>query len=88
MKLDQTFLNAVRPAIERTWSEIAADLMACVEEGDAPLSNSDCIDTIIGTPDYMKMYGGDPAACVKMDEAFKEHTYDKVHAFLNKNIRL
>jgi len=85
MNLDAQFLEAVKSPIQQTWEAIAYD----VAKLGGRQSNSSNMEMALDA-DRIVMYGSEKgkAADALLNEAFKEHGYQKVSRFLCKHIKL
>ena len=87
MKLDQQFIQAVRPAIMQVWNYIGADSYACAQECGERLTNEAALEGCIDA-DRIATLCKKPEVDALIGEAIKEHGYGKVMASLKRNIRL
>ena len=81
MKLDQTVVATLKPAMMATWNYIGHDVYEMCD-GD----NLCAVEMVIDA-DRLDMCGGDAAANLLVRELCKEHGYSKVLKFLNKHFR-
>jgi hypothetical protein len=81
LKLDQEFLNQVRPAIVKCWNYIAADI-------DWNCSNAEAIELCLDADRISTLVDGGKAIDELIRQADKEHGYQKVEKFLCKHIQL
>ena len=85
-KLDKAIIAKLNGPIHNVWNDIGSDVDAVSNEMGEETTNAVAIESCIDAGRLTT--NGHKEADELLDVLFKEHGYDKVFKFLNKNIRL
>lgn len=86
MKLDDTFLKQVEPAMQEVWQQIAYDAIDASQAMGDRVTNAAAIEMTLDA-DRLSSFGHEATAKL-IDAAIEEHGYVKVERFLRRNVHL
>jgi hypothetical protein len=86
MKLDKEVLAKVQGPFMKAWNYVAADTMQMLQEQNVRPKNKELIEGVLDGGNYDLAAGKE--AYDFMQELYKEHGFNKVVNWLNRNIKL